>query len=988
MKNLKLSTQLILGISSIILFVIALGWITGIQINRLYVHADTLFQNPLHITKAVNTIRIDILEINAALLNITDTTVDEDRHAKADAIYLSFAEVDNSFGVVKERYLGPTGDVTSAYANFLIWESAVEETLAHARIGDYDIVADRMSNSGIVTMNENKLTSTLDTIYTYANNKADTLNVGYVELYNSVNVQRVTLMTVIIVLLLLISVVLIKNIRRPLKELTGVTERFQTGDMNARSTYLYRNEFGILSKSFNAMVRTIQRNADLNNKVISLGSTMSSGTTAADFFTSVLTDLNEQTGAQGSAAYLISDDRKTYDILMSVGIDSTIQKSFDAESFEGVFGMAIASGKIQHITNIPEQSLIIIPTATVKLKPQEIITIPIYTGKILTTIITLISVSRFKPDAVLLLNRILETLSARIEGILTNRRLREIRDMLEQQNVELTAQKSEMSAQAAEMQMQNTELEMQKSQLAEASRLKTDFLSNMSHELRTPLNSVIALSGVLNRRLIGKIPDEEHGYLDVIERNGKNLLILINDILDISRIESGREEIDISQMSVNEVIGDIVGMIQPQAEEKGIHLFYNVSEPDVHIYSDETKCRHILQNIIGNAVKFTEKGQVEITARLEGTTVEITVKDTGIGIDKTNLPYVFDEFRQADSSMARKYGGTGLGLAIAQKYADMLGGEIDVTSTLGRGSTFILMLPVRSEVEQIAEGSEPPTESKHQRLTSLAGEAEARFCKTVLIIEDSEPAIIQLEDLLESSGYVALAACNAQEAFNIMSQIVPDAIILDLMMPDIDGFEVLRVLREAESTTMIPVLILTARHITKDELKFLNRNHIHQLIQKGDINRTQLLTAVSEMLCQNGAGGEVMSQEMRVPERQPVVLVVEDNSDNIITINALLEDTFTVHSAVSGLEAVEKAEISVPDLILMDISLPGIDGVEAFKRIRNNPALLHIPVIAVTAMAMAHDRETILAYGFDAYIAKPIIAKQLFKVISEVLYGQ
>jgi signal transduction histidine kinase len=272
--------------------------------------------------------------------------------------------------------------------------------------------------------------------------------------------------------------------------------------------------------------------------------------------------------------------------------------------------------------------------------------------------------------------------------------MKEFLAALEHQNTELQAQKTELSSQSAELAEQNTELEMQKNQLNEASRLKTNFLSNMSHELRTPLNSVIALSGVLSRRLDKKIPDEEYSFIEVIERNGKHLLNLINDILDISRIEAGHEEIEVTGFNAGNLIAEIVTMIEPQAKQKNIELLYHKDEINVHLSCDANKCRHILQNLIGNAVKFTEKGKVEIAARQIETNIVITVTDTGIGIAEEHLQHIFDEFRQADSSSSRKFGGTGLGLTIARKYANLLGGTIAVKSVQGKGAEFTLTLPL------------------------------------------------------------------------------------------------------------------------------------------------------------------------------------------------------------------------------------------------------------------------------------------------------
>jgi len=254
------------------------------------------------------------------------------------------------------------------------------------------------------------------------------------------------------------------------------------------------------------------------------------------------------------------------------------------------------------------------------------------------------------------------------------------------------------------------------------------------------------------------------------------------------------------------------------------------------------------------------------------------------------------------------------------------------------------------------------------------------------LVDDSEPAIIQIHDMLTHNNYNVLDAHDGEQALSIIAQTIPDAIVLDLMMPDIDGFEVLKTIRETDATSHVPVLILTAKHITKEDLKFLKRNNVHQLIQKGDINRNELLNAVASMVTTE-------IHEKETPKLQkitgkPVVLVVEDNADNMLTVKAILDTDFTVLEAVDGIEGVSVARAQKPNLILMDISLPGVDGIEAFKRIRSDRYLENIPIIALTASALTTDRETILLNGFDDYIAKPIDQKLFFETINRVLYGK
>ena len=551
-------------------------------------------------------------------------------------------------------------------------------------------------------------------------------------------------------------------------------------------------------------------------------------------------------------------------------------------------------------------------------------------------------------------------------------------------NNELEAQKRELSAQASELMEQNTELEMQKKQLDESNRLKTSFLSNMSHELRTPLNSVIALSGVLNRRLAGKVPEEEYSYLDVIERNGKQLLSLINDILDLSRIEAGREEIEFNRFNARELISEVVEMITPQASQKSIVIGYSNGTDLPPIKSDYVKCRHILQNLVANAVKFTEVGGVEITAEELPESIQITVSDTGIGIGEEYLPYIFDEFRQADGSNSRKYGGTGLGLAIAKKYAEMLGGSIRVESTRGKGSKFMLNLPLQFSASQA--NVERYADQQKSAPVSFSPEMNTND-KTILLVEDTEAVIVQMKDILIQQGYNILVARNGSEALEQIEHQVPDAMILDLMMPQVDGFEVLKRIREKEKTDHLPVLILTAKYITKEELAFLKHNNIYQVVQKGDINKDQLLNSVARMIFPKAIEVDTPpTKPTRVKVTgSPRILVVEDNPDNMITIKALLDGKCEIIEAEDGKSGIEQARKHQPHLILMDIALPGMNGIEAMNEIRKFEALELIPIVAVSASAMKGDREDFIALGFDDYVSKPIDNRAFQKMLLEYL---
>ncbi|MBL0224509.1 MAG: response regulator [Geobacteraceae bacterium] len=986
LKNLKISSQLRLGFGLLLLFVIILGTVSYIQNGLIHQQTETMHNHPLKVSNAIGELRGDILKMRLGMRDLLLAQNAREKQAAIQNMEVSSADAVLQFDVLRNHYLGPRTDVDEAYTAYINWKTEREVNIKRALSGEVEQVKESVLPTGTVGGYRDKLLEKIQKIDSFADKKAADLYATSNGLERSLKRQLILLVVIILIASLTINYILLRNIRTPLKDLTTAARRFQEGDLEARSSYESKNEFGSLSASFNSLADTVQANTVLSEQAAGLAQVMLSEDDATLFFQSTLAALAGRTGSQTAAVYLLSHDKKTYDHFASIGLGDSARPSFAADSFEGEFGAALASRTTQHLAHIPEDTRFLFHTAGGTFIPREIITIPIENNDVVA-FISLATVGVYSRSALRLIDTIHATLNSRIEGILAYRTIKEFSEQMEGQNRELEAQKVELTSQSRELTAQNSELEVQKKQLDEASRLKTNFLSNMSHELRTPLNSVIALSGVLGRRLAGTIPAEEYSYLDVIERNGKLLLLLINDILDIARIEAGREEVEITDFNINGLIDDVAGMIRPQADQKNVELLQSDSETALTVTSDAGKCRHILQNLISNAVKFTETGRVTVTARQDDSTVEITVTDTGIGIDAVHLPHIFDEFRQGDGSTSRRFGGTGLGLAIARKYALLLGGTISVTSAPGAGAVFTLSLPLRYAVENRVSGADSPDRYTRSIPPLPQRTDAATSVKTVLLVEDSEPAVIQLKDMLEEDGYRILIARDGGEALGIIADTVPDAMILDLMMPGIDGFEVLRVVREAERTAHIPVLILTARQISKDELSFLTRNNIHQLIQKGDVNRGELQQAVASMVFPETDPPARPQRERRPIAGKPLLLVVEDNPDNMITVKALLADDFTVIGATDGPAGVALAKERRPHLILMDIALPGMDGIEAFKIIRSDPHLQHIPVIALTASAMVSDRETVLAHGFDAYIAKPIDEKQFFKTIHEALYG-
>lgn len=998
LRNFKISDKLVISFVVTLLFFVFIGIVSYRQSNRLQNQTEMMYQHPLKTRRALQAIFQDVLNIRISLRNAMIATNNGERKKAEFDMDNYKTDFYKQVDALNQSFLGDKSTIQDMVDAFQQWHTA---SLTSLSLFNHENAAEtirQLNDGGEVARLRSVLLMRLNAIDQFATRKGQELHKNSIELNDRLNTQMILLIILALIVMVLIDYWLIKSIRTPVMELTTLASRYGGGDFSERSTIVTDNEMGVLAGTLNQLADTVQHNYDLRDMTQKLINSMVAVDNAHTFFREMLPVLAEITHSQVAAVYLLNEEKTKYVHYESVGLSAqSVHSEFSANDFEGEFGKVISSGRNQRIEKIPEDTKFVLKTVAGEFIPREIITIPVKAGNEIVAIISLAGVRRYPENVMHLVDNVHNIMSARIDGLLSARRLRRLYRQLEVQNSELEVQKVELDAQSGELREQNRELEIQKIQLDESNKLKTAFLSNMSHELRTPLNSVIALSGVLSRRLKNKIGSDETGYLEVIERNGKHLLMLINDILDISRIEAGREEVEVSAFDVKKTVEEISVLIQPQAEEKKILLERNYVKANVMLESDERKFKQILQNLIANAVKFTDKGTVSVTVSEADNYVEVEVTDTGIGIAQEHLVHIFDEFRQADSSTSRRFGGTGLGLAIARKYARMLGGDILVESVPGKGSRFSIKLPLKisGDVKTV-----PAETTNFQAYTSNVGEnIQLPVNKTILLVDDSEPALIQMNDFLTESGFKTVLAHSGQEAIKIIETELPDAIILDLMMPVMDGFEVLRTIRNHESTAGIPVLILTAKHISREDLAELKRNNIHQLIQKGDVRKEDLLRAITGIFLVQSNSGNVVGNNSETKNEQsakplnaikgkPKVLIVEDNPDNMTTVKAILGNEYIVYEAENGISGYQMAQKHVPNLILMDIALPEMDGIQSFKIIRQNRSTEHIPVIALTASAMTSERETILAHGFDAYVAKPIDVKQFKTVIRKILYGK
>ncbi|MEW6066609.1 MAG: response regulator [Bacillota bacterium] len=629
-------------------------------------------------------------------------------------------------------------------------------------------------------------------------------------------------------------------------------------------------------------------------------------------------------------------------------------------------------------------------------------------------------------------------------------------------------------------------------QIAEAaSKAKSEFLANMSHEIRTPMNGILGFAEVLLQQNL--TPQQEES-VKVIQQCGEQLMELINDILDLSKIESGKLVLEETIFSLRNLIHKAVSMVEPRLAERNVEIKIDI-EQDLHddFRGDPTRIRQILTNLLSNAAKFTHQGHVGVVVSGEPVVqnnsemkLKFTVEDTGIGIPKEKLDVIFQAFTQADGSTTRKYGGTGLGLTISKNLAQLMGGEINVESEVNRGSKFSFTIPI-SMVEGISpdpakeqihsgfgvvlvveddwttkrlianylekagyaviatdQGKQALTMAKIYRpdvvildilLPDLSGwevlekikkheqtqdipivvctvlpEKERAFSlgavdfiqkpvsekiligrlnkltmsqKTndthIVLVDDEKSALEFLRTVVDGAGYQTHQFLEAEEALNyIFSGGETHAIILDLMMPKMDGFEFLDRLRMEPECKHIPVLINTGKDLTQQDYQKLNDKY-ERILSKSFVRSDILLEELGHLVKHGVARNSVEQQEQRCIH----ILLVEDNVFNQRLIVQLLSDEYQVTLVENGLQALEILEQERFDIILMDMQMPVMDGYEATRRIRVIEKYKTLPIVALTAHAMKGDLEKCIEAGCNGYITKPVKRDMLVKTIKQ-----
>ena len=818
----------------------------------------------------------------------------------------------------------------------------------------------------------------------------------------------IAIAVIVFIIVAVIAYFITRKISRPIVELTLSTELISKGDLTHHIDIVSKNEIGVLAGSFNKMTEDLRNSQMILEKKnwlktgqSELNNVMHGEQSIENLGRNIITFLADYLNAQIGTIYLVKKNKDLKQI-GNFAYKKNKPASTEIKSGEGLVGQAALEKRAFTLSNVPED-YITINSSLGEAVPRSIIVVPFLYENNVKGVMELGSFGNFSDIELELIKSMSENIAIAFNSAQAREHMRDLLEKTRIQAEELQNQQEELKVTNEELQSQQEELLVSNEELADrsqtlekgqkeirqknavleetkiiienkakelelASRYKSEFLANMSHELRTPLNSLLILSKYLEDNKDKNLTAKQIECARTIYSAGNDLLTLINDILDLSKIESGKIELEIVDVSIKEIAAKIKENFQPVADDKGLNfkIDFGSALPD-SICTDSQKFHQIVKNLLSNSFKFTKTGEISLLfhrpdkditlskANLTAdNTIAVSIIDTGIGIREDKQELIFVAFQQADGTTSRKYGGTGLGLSISKELANTLGGEIHMQSEPGKGSTFTLYLPETIKGEGITQTPESETElpekmdkahilkAKQSEPVSINDDRKTVQAedKSILVIEDDTRFAKILCEFAQEKGYKTLMTETGEEGIDMAIKYLPSAIILDLGLPGINGWDVMRCFKDNPQTRHIPVHFISATDSHNDAMKM------------GAIGFLTKPVSIENL---NSAFNKI---ENLISKSVKKLLVVEDDEILAKSILELIRGSDVSSTNVStGHDAYDMLQSEKFDCVILDIGLPDMSGSDLLEKIKNNKKISDIPIIIYTGKDLSRKEE-------------------------------
>lgn len=735
-----------------------------------------------------------------------------------------------------------------------------------------------------------------------------------------------------ILLSLILTFVFTDKLRKQITQLSKGTEITRKGDFKNRINVQSKDELGELASAFNEMMDVLEKNQRAKNEYSEFITLINQNPTLKEISDAALKKIIVTCNFSTGALYTINDD--SLKLISSFGFDKNHSFRVNSPYFISV----VNSQEIVEISS--KEALPVISTGSLSLELKYVLMIPIVYNNKTVAVLELGSFENPSEESKDYLSKIKDQLAIgltnasaflQLENLVSE--LKKLNDDYQKQNEQIKNQHNVLVELHKELKVQAEELEVQKQKAEESTKLKSQFLASMSHELRTPMNSILGLTELILDR--ASLDDKNRERLEVVLKSGRRLMNLINDILDLSKIEAGKMDVQEDEVLLDELLDDVEYSISPLVLNKKIEFkIEKNTNTKVYINTDRGKITQVLINLLGNAVKFTDEGFIKLRVSTEkNTQLKFEVIDSGIGISEENQKVIFEEFRQLDGTTTRKYSGTGLGLAICKKIADLLKGSISIQSKQGKGSTFTFTIPLSFLEFQQEEGKTPVNVDKLIKNRK----------NPILVIDDDTEIRYTIGQYLNSKGYEVVYAEDGVKGIELAKKIQPFAITLDVMLPTRDGWSVLKELKEDNATKDIPVILIS---IMGEKNVGYGLGAFEYFIKP--ISHDKLLSAFTRL------------ENLAKKKIEKIVIVDDDELEFEKFKKAFKTEKVNIEFINDSELAFNKISECQPDLIILDLMMPKIDGITLSHKLKSHASTKQIPIIISTAKDLSDEEKNSL----------------------------